>query len=174
MSIMKGRPVLGLGAAAVLVLGLLLVAGGQELQRQPGFCANCHRAAYDDWRASGAAKSHGVCVECHSGAGVVEALKAEFGGGVRIAEFFGGADPAEAKAEVPNANCAKCHADRERVAGVHHRGNPPQAGLSYCGTCHTEQLAGEATLRGRPTACGACHSHTGEGGFGAPHPLRPR
>ncbi|MBM2826489.1 MAG: cytochrome c, NapC/NirT family [Dehalococcoidia bacterium] len=161
----KARALLGLpGLGIALVVAVALIAGGRELQQRPGFCANCHNSSFQEWKESGAANKHPVCIECHSGTGVVGFVAAKYRGGVMIASFIAGADPQAAKAQVPNENCVKCHIIREKVTTAHHRTIPSQARLDYCSLCHGENSEGqESSLSGERKLCSSCHNH-GEGG----------
>ena len=153
------------GIAIALGVLAIIILGGRELQQRPSFCANCHGASYDDWQDSGTASNHPVCIECHTGAGVVEALVSEVRGGLRIASFFAGTDPSGAKAQVPRENCQKCHAERSEVSAGHHRRIPPQTRLDSCGRCHGSSSGAVGTPSSEIKSCTSCHSHSGGGSF---------
>ncbi|MGC8528841.1 MAG: cytochrome C [Leptospirillia bacterium] len=139
------------GAVLLIVVGVVLSAGGRLLEDRPGFCLSCHEMAFygKTWQSSGAALHHGRCIDCHSGPGVVGAVSAQMTGLEELARhFFGHPFPARSyhPGGVPNANCLKCHV--RGYARLAHR-NFSVAGRE-CAVCHNhfddQNFSGEVPL----------------------------
>ena len=139
------------GLFLLLVVGVVLSAGGRLLEDRPGFCLSCHEMAFygKTWQSSGAALHHGRCIDCHSGPGVAGAVSAQMTGLMELARhFFGHPSPARSyrPGGVPNANCLKCH--MRGYARLAHR-NFSVAGRE-CAVCHNHfedrDFSGEVPL----------------------------
>ncbi len=148
----KPRPVAVLWIASAMILaGSLASLGGRWLEDRPGFCLSCHEMAFfgKTWRDSGAAKHHGRCIDCHSGAGVLGALSAQMTGIVELNKhFLGHPRPARdyAPGIVPNDNCIKCHV-------------------------HGYLRAAHKNFDARSHECAYCHNHFEDRNFSGEIPL---
>jgi len=108
------------GLMMVPILPAALVWGGRMLEHHPVFCASCHemQPSYDGWMASGAAKNHHDCIQCHSGKGLGGLLESEWRGARMIGKHFWGPARQDQRitANLPEGFCLKCHASRKLVA----------------------------------------------------------
>lgn len=138
------------GRAVVLLAAMLLavpafVAGFRVVESQPGFCYLCHEEhpAHQGWLASGAAREHPNCIECHSGPGVTGVVAAQLKGATHFVKHVTGdfAEPI-ARADVPDEFCTQCHVSGS-VVGEH------------------REVAGFATRQ-----CADCHNHKPGARFG--------
>jgi cytochrome c nitrite reductase small subunit len=124
------------GLMVVSVLPLSLIWGGRMLEHHPAFCASCHemQPSYDGWMASGAAKAHHDCIQCHSGEGLGGLLESEWRGLRMIGKhFFGRQQPDRPiTAVLPEQFCLKCHV-RDKLVASH---APFQTAGRTCSDCH--------------------------------------
>ena len=128
------------GLMVVPILPVALIWGGRVLEHHPAFCASCHemQPSYDGWMASGAAKYHPDCIECHSRIGLSGVLESEFRG-VRMLglHLFGQSHSGQAiRATMPEAFCLKCHAG-EKVVASH---VPFHTEGRTCADCHKHRI----------------------------------
>ncbi len=117
-------PVLGV----ILVFGILLAAGGfvfaASQETHDAFCASCHTQPestfYQRSTASPAADlasfhttQNTLCINCHSGAGIMGRVSAELMGARNALLWYTGKDvqPAVLKFPIGDGNCLKCHQD---------------------------------------------------------------
>lgn len=124
-----------IGAVAVPLIAAGTVTGGYLLEKQPGFCALCHemQPSYDNWRASGAARDHPDCIQCHKGPGLAGILDAQRRGVQDIVAHVSGNYPRPIVAQVPDAWCTQCHTGGE-ITNKHHE--VPEFGVEDCAACH--------------------------------------
>jgi nitrate/TMAO reductase-like tetraheme cytochrome c subunit len=109
-----------LGFTSIIAVPAGLIWGGRVLERSPIFCGSCHemKPSYDGWMASGAAKEHPTCIECHSGDGLSGILESEIRGMRMIGMHFFGKEESghPIRVKMPEAFCLKCHSGEKLVA----------------------------------------------------------
>ena len=128
------------GVMAIPLVPVVLVWGGRALEHRPVFCASCHemQASYDGWMASGAAKDHPDCIQCHGADGLAGTLESELRG-VRMVglHFFGQRTGGQMiHATMPESWCLKCHAG-EKVVASH---VPFHTEGRTCADCHKHRI----------------------------------
>ena len=130
--------------AWVFVLGVVLAASGftfaatQEIH--DAFCSSCHSQPESTFyqRSTGTqavdlASFHtpqkGLCIDCHSGQGVLERMSAELMGARNALKWYTGTavQPAVQTVPIGDQNCLKCHQD------VTQRGFTPKEQISVPG-----------------------------------------
>jgi nitrate/TMAO reductase-like tetraheme cytochrome c subunit len=140
---------------AGVLAGLLVSGGGRMIENQPRFCNSCHEMnrPYQGWISSGASKSHGNCMDCHSGKGIPGVLEAQARGLGQLAEHFLLSEKELAGpfiAHVPRAFCMKCHdLQLARTAKAH---LPFHIEGKECSKCHKHregwEFSGEVRKEG--------------------------
>lgn len=114
----------------------LTVVAGRALESQPTFCASCHeeKINYDTWLASGAARDHPTCIECHSGPGIPGVLHAQARGAIHIVKHFTGTFQEPLRGSVPREWCTQCHTPNPRLDREHRR--VTNFATRPCAECH--------------------------------------
>lgn len=108
---------IGIGVAAVLVLGLGFIGFAEHHTAQPDFCGSCHimEAYHETWKADLHGTKLGVaCVECHYAPGERTTVKAKLRGLSQVASYVSGRyGSTRPRAHVSNESCmtSKCHGD---------------------------------------------------------------
>lgn len=170
----------------LLVAGVAAIGGGTvsaQLESQDAFCTSCHTqpetAYYERTQASAtdlasAHTPHNVlCIDCHSGAGLLGRAGAISQGAQNLALFASGhyASPAVLKNKIPDEACLKCHAETTSdSAPANHfhyylalwQAADPQA--DGCASCHAGHTTGGPPDRGFlqnvavDAVCQECHA----------------
>jgi len=132
-----------IGGTAILLAGIIL-AGLLAWSSTPRFCASCHlmETRYVSWRNSDHA-AETTCLSCHAEPGTRGELKAHIAGARYLYAYISGRISGPIlMAEVPNANCHKCHPSEQ----LSEHPNPRQVHHTYhdlhldkglqCTACH--------------------------------------
>lgn len=154
-------------AAIVITIGLLAWSS------TPQFCASCHlmETRYVSWRNSDHAMTTN-CLSCHAEPGWRGEMKAHIAGARYLYAYVSGRISGPIlMAEVPNANCSKCHPDETLTEypgpnEVHHTYHNLhlERGMR-CTNCHGG-LAHATMLpvkaRSAMALCETCHANRSE------------
>ncbi len=191
----KTRRTLGRrGIIALSVLGALVVLGttvmvtGTQLEQRNSFCASCHTqdeskyvqqslAPAVDLASFHEAKGVSLCIDCHSGPGLVGRIGGLVAGTSDLISYLRGHYPQPAVQEDPigDGNCLKCHANVTQNRGMnnHFHSLLPQwqamapSSAATCVSCHNgHNLNGDATIaflnqNDTSTICQQCHQIAG-------------
>jgi predicted CXXCH cytochrome family protein len=182
------------GIIALMVLGGLVLLGttamvtGTQVEQHNSFCASCHTqdesrfyqqslAPAMDLASFHESKGASLCIDCHSGPGIMGRIDGLMAGASDMISYVSGHYPQPAIQEDPigDGNCLKCHATvtQTRDMNNHYHALLSQwqamapASAASCVSCHNGHKAnGDAQIgflnkNDTLAICQQCHEGTG-------------
>ncbi len=170
---MKGKRLILLVVALLLLVGGSAVIGMEYYTGRPAFCGSCHikKKPYDTWKKSKHSEKNVRCVDCHYAPGEKTTLKAKFKSLGQLFSYLATGDKeVRKKAWIHDESCttSKCHPKdkffekeykyTEKVTFVHktHEEKTIEGQVPHCNTCHQHVTAGKH-FEVPSEACYLCH-----------------
>ena len=167
---------------AVVAFGVLFTAGGFTFaatqEQHDSFCASCHTqpestfyeraiAGQPTDLASFHTTQNDICIDCHSGAGIVGRISAELMGAHNALLWFTGTaqQPAVQTVPIGDENCLKCHQDvvltsfvaKEQITVPGGRGGREGNGRNNHWHVFLTRWQAASTIAGTCTSCHGGH-----------------